>query len=295
MDVIIEWKKALFNVARCEIKQGSCSVVPSSVRKIQAKLVQRSGLTIEVKPDDRILGMFITGTGSDTVNRRLVISRLQATFSRNQAVLCREWLDEEARLRFWGTLMRGALYGVALLRPLLETCTRLATVNNGVVRRIQNVLRQPWENVTLHRKHVNAELKVARNELGLDIELEFCKYLIRWVGHVWRHPKCQFFKLLHHQNDAWLRFQRSASSSDRPGTRSEPGCVFRWAQSWVDLIDVRFSTDLSGQPVSGWSFEKADKDAILCRAEFLKSWIRPAAPVSGSIEDQADALVPVIP
>ena len=213
---------------------------------------------------------------------------------KNSKVLCRDWCDEEARLRFWGKCMRGALYAAAALRPQLETCTKLETVNNAIVRRIQNVLRQPWENITLHRKHVNAELSVARSSLGLDVGLEFCKCLVRWLGHVWRHPHCHLYKLLQHQNDLWLRNQRMSGDGNRPGTRQETGPVFRWAQTWVHLIEEEFETSSSSDqpPSSGWVFEKADKNSILVRASFLQQWIRPAATVSRAIMDQASALVP---
>ena len=105
----------------------------------------------------------------------------------------------------------------------------------------------------------------------------------------------QFFRLVCHQNDSWLQGKRESNSGSRPGTRIEPGCVFRWAQEWVHLVDESFavpSLDLASVK-SGWSFEKGDKKAISERAHFLIEWVRPPASVSRSIQDQAQALVPV--
>ena len=85
------------------------------------------GLSIEIKPEERILGMYVTCNGSDTVNRRLVTSCLEAAYSRNQAVLCRHWLDEEARLRFWGNFDAWSLIWSSYLatnaRDVHSTCS----------------------------------------------------------------------------------------------------------------------------------------------------------------------------
>ena len=290
LQMIVQWKKALWNIARCSVKQGSCVVVPSSVRKIQARQVVMADLVVDIKPEAQILGAFISCNGSDTAHRRLLVGRLQAAFARNQKVLCRDWCDEEARLRFWATLMRGAFYGAATLRPLLETFTRLSIANNGAIRRIQNVLRQPWQNITIHRKHVNAELSLACEQLGLDAEFEFCKQLVRWVVHIWRHPESNIYNLLLHQNDMWLQNKRDQHSSNRPATRSESGCVFRWADGWLSLIGTSF---LSHDPTSGWCFDKGNKIAVRARASFLKDWVRPPRTDARPLEDLPQAIVPV--
>ena len=291
LEMIEQWKNALWDVARCTVKPGSCVIVPSSVRKFATRQVSVGDLVVDIKAEERILGAYITCNGSETVNRRLLVGRLEASFARNRKVLCRDWCDEEARLRFWGTLMRGALYGAGCLRPILETFNRLTVTNNTIIRRIQNVLRQPWENITVHRKHVGAEASYARDELGLDIELEFCKQIVRWVGHIWRHPDSHIFSLIQHQGDSWLQGRRRQHSSHRPGTRTEPGCVFRWAEGWLDLVHNFYAVD--GGSISGWSFAKNNKNSVRVRAAFLKDWVRPPRANMGALEDLSQALVSV--
>ena len=94
-----------------------------------------------------------------------------------------------------------------------------------------STLLSTLENVIIFRKHVGAELTLAKDEFGLDIELDFCKNIVRWVGHLWRHPASIATKLVQHQSDAWLQQRRDADSANRPRTWTEPGSVFLWASA----------------------------------------------------------------
>lgn len=105
--------------------------------------------------------------------------------------------------------------------------------------------RASWQG--LIRKHVAVELTLALDELGLDTELGFCKSLVRWVGHIWRHPKSIVTLFVQLQNDACLQHLRNQDLSNRPRTRAEPGSVFRWAEFWVDSIGTTFSENLDAE------------------------------------------------
>ena len=132
-----------------------------------------------------------------------------------------------------------------------------------------------------HKKEVAAEVYYAKEMLGLDVEREFCKGIVRWCGHICRHQSSQIFQLLSIQRDDWIQSLRAAHSSMRPQTRAEAGVVYRWSEGWFDLMEASF----------GFTFLQSDKPEIDRRADFLLSWIRPSSVGNMPIEDASEVLV----
>ena len=284
IEMICSWKSALWEVARCEVKQGSAVVVPSSIAKCRAHQVIRQELAINIRPAERILGMYVTCNGSDVANRKLLLGRVAASFAKNCSILCRDSISEETRLRFWESLMRGALHGAALLKPMLETCVNLASANNRVIRRMLGIQRVLGESLMAHRRHVNVEVTYVREEMGIDIEREFVKCIVRWCGHIARHPDSQTFILLHEQGDNWLHAQRNQRASGRPGTRAQAGFTSRWAEGWHTAADEHFREYPANQ--SGWVFPKKHHFSIIARTNFLIDLIHPPAGPNRAIADE---------
>ena len=70
--------------------------------------------------------------------------------------------------------------------------------------------------------------------------------LASWLHHVFRHPRCPSYLLLHAQTADWLRHARVLSGkmsryfdgthAGVTRTRGESGNVARWAGKWLEAI-----------------------------------------------------------
>lgn len=155
-------------------------------------------------------------------------------------------------------------------------------MNNGGARKILGVGRG---------FNVSAELQRVQSEFKVCVHTFYCKCIVSYIGHCFRHrqhPIAKLFSLPLAGRLTSLRLEsrrlpsqtaemanqllRSVGISVGPlvagrlDVRSQSGYVFRWGEGWFEEIR-------DGGP--GWIFERDDTSAIQIRVNLLLDLFRP--------------------
>ena len=182
-----------------------------------------------------------------------------------------------AKVKWWQLQFRGIVsYFAAFIGCTLLMMQALAPVNNGGARKIMGV-GQGY--------NISSELRRVQSEFNICVQSYYCKCLVSYIGHCFRHsshPISKLFSLPLAGRLTSLRLEQRRVPSDsaqmarealehlgirlgsliagRPDIRGQSGYVFRWGEGWFE--EVR-----DGGP--GWSLQRDDKSAVDFRVNLL--------------------------
>ena len=133
--------------------------------------------------------------------------------------------------------------------------------------------------------NVSSELQRVQSEFNICVQTFYCKCVVSYVGHCFRHSAHPISKLMSlplAERLTSLRLRNRRLPSDtaqmardmlhglgirldslvagRPDVRGQSGYVFRWGEGWFEEIR-------DGGP--GWRFQRHDKSAIDVRVNLL--------------------------
>ena len=133
--------------------------------------------------------------------------------------------------------------------------------------------------------NVSNVLHSAQDDFRICVRTFFCKSIVRYLGHCFRHPSHPITQLLslplgRRLTDLRMQGRRSVPSDSaqtffnnlvslgiefgqlvagRPGIRGESGAPLRWGDCWFEQL----------RDSVGWNFAKDDKEAIDGRVQQL--------------------------
>jgi len=227
------------------------------------------------------LGYWITCNGDPVRNRATLVGTLRGKL----AIMDKRFssINAATKAKWWQKQFRGLVsYYAAFIGCSLLLMRALAPVNNGGARKVLGVGRN---------YNFSAELERAQTEFNICVHTFYCKCVVSYVGHCFRHGSHPISKLLslplaERLSSLRLRSRRMPSDSaqaahqaltdvgirlggliaGRPRVRSQSGFVFRWGEGWFEELR-------EGGP--GWRFERNDKSAIELRVNLLLDIFRP--------------------
>ena len=264
-----------------DIKEDSCEIVPSSTRRLQWPNVRSGCLMFNVFDEMKSLGYWITCNGDPVRNR----ATLTGTLRGKLAMMDRRFsgVTMAVKAKWWQLQFRGLVsYFASFIGCTCLLMQALAPVNNGGARKILGV--GPGFNVS-------AELQRVQSEFNVCVQSFYCKSLVSYIGHCFRHcdhpvSKLMSLPLAGRLRELRLNSQRDPSGSaqvarfvlsnlgvqleglvaGRPDVRGHSGYVFRWGEGW-------FEEFRDGGP--GWNFQRNDKSAVDVRSKLLLDIFRP--------------------
>jgi len=181
------------------------------------------------------------------------------------------------KAKWWQLQFRGMVsYYAAFIGCSALVMQALAPLGNGGARKV--IGAGPGFNVSSVLQQVQSEFKIC-------VQTFYCKCVVSYVGHCFRHsshPISKLFSLPFAGRLASLRLERRRAPSEsaqmarevlrnlgmrvtaliagRPDVRGQSGYVFRWGEGW-------FEEFRDGGP--GWTFEKEDSSAVDLRVNLL--------------------------
>ena len=182
-----------------------------------------------------------------------------------------------AKVTWWQLQFRGIVsYFAAFIGCTLLMMQALAPVSNGGARKIMGV-GQGY--------NVSSELRRVQSEFNICVQSYYCKCLVSYIGHCFRHsshPISKLFSLPFAGRLTSLRLLSRRVPSEtaqmatevlsnlgirmghliagRPDVRGQSGYVFRWGEGWFE--EMR-----DGGP--GWHIQRDDKSALDVRVNLL--------------------------
>jgi len=187
------------------------------------------------------------------------------------------------KAKWWQLQFRGLVsYFAAFIGCSMLIMRALAPINNGGARKIMNVARN---------FNISFELQRVQSEFNICVQTFYCKCVVGYVGHCFRHSSHPISKLMSLPLAERLTSLRSQSRrvpsqtaemardflsslgfsvgplvAGRPDVRGQSGYVFRWGEGWFE--EIRDSGP-------GWLFVKNDKPAVEYRVNLLLDIFRP--------------------
>ena len=187
------------------------------------------------------------------------------------------------KAKWWQLQFRGL---VSYFAPFIGCSCRmmqaLAPPNNGAARKVLGVGSH---------FNVSSELRAVQSQFNICVQTYYCKCIVTFLGHCFRHSAHPVAKLLslplagrldalRHERPrdpsgsaqaarqylSFLGVQVERLVAGRPDVRGHSGYPFRWGEGWFE--EVR-----DGSP--GWKFQKHDKSAIDVRINLLLDIFRP--------------------
>ena len=265
------------------IKDDSCEIVPSCSRRLQWSAIRSGHLRFSVVAETKLLGFWISCNGDNSTCKSVMLGGLRGKL----ACMDKRFTAVPAaqKAKWWQIHSRGYLaYFAPFLGCNRELLQSLAPINNQGARKILG-LRSNF--------NVHATLHNAQTEFNICVHRFFCKSVISYVGHVFRHMNQPVSKLLSLPLSERLDHLRllgpSGQVSDysiatrtflqnlglnlsdlihgKPNIRGHSGRPFRWGDGWF------FEIKDGGL---GWSFQKTDTYAVNKRTDILLElfWLR---------------------
>ena len=255
------------------------------------------GLTFKVVDEMKSLGYWISCNGNNNRNRSTMLGALKGKL----ALMDRRFTGVPRAVRaFWWKLQSRGIVGyfAGFLGVNKLTLQKVHTISNAGARKVLNVSA---------RFNVSATLHHVQDEFNICLSTYFCKCLVSYLGHCFRHSDHPIFGLLSlplrgRLTDLRLQGRRSVPSGlaqtnfdslvnlglevgrlirGRPATRGYSGAAVRWGEGWFEEFR---------DGGVGWSFEKTDSSAVDSRISMLLELFRPTSRLP-RLEDQGAQLL----
>ena len=276
------------------VKPGSTEIVPACSRRFIWPDIAMKGLTFKVQEEMKSLGYWITCNGNAVRNRATMIGTLKGKLAiMDKRFSC---VPELVRAKWWKLQFRGVVsYFACYLGVNRLILQKTRVLSNGGSRKVLRVGSNFNDSSTLTR---------VQNEFNICLSTFFCKSVVSYLGHCFRHADHPITKLMslplqERLADLRLQGRRSVPSgtaqahfnslvdlgvnlgqliSGRPAIRGHSGHAIRWGKGWFEeLRDGGL----------GWSFEKTDAAAVDTRVQFLLNLFLPVSRLP-RLQDQHD-------
>ena len=268
---------SLFQLGGYKIKDGSVEIVPACTRRLTWKDVRVDGLRCAVVDSCKLIGYTITCNGDVSTQKSRMIGTLRGLLASARKTVGKPGVPSCVRARWWRGQLQGLLgYSAAFIGPSKSTFRDLEVVGNGGARLIAGLSS---------RYLIGDVLERVQNENKTNALVIFSEFIVRWLGHVFRHPQLPVFAFLSRPLEerltalrvtgrraeisdyAWnsfqflqtLGFSGNPPVGGYPQVRGHTGHVFRWGAGWFSEIGDRV----------GWEIERTDKPEVAKRVEFL--------------------------
>ena len=266
----------ILHLRHLTIKPSSAEIVPANTGRKVWPSISLGGLTFEVVDEMKTLGYWITCNGDPVRTRSSVMGTLRGKLaSMDKRFVC---VPQARKAKWWQLQFRGVVgYFAAFIGCCCTWFRKLTTIANAGARKVLGVTAT---------YNVASELKRVQDAFKISVHEYFCKSVVTYVGHCFRHVDSPVYKLLSLPLDRRLtdlrrQGQRTVPSgfaqasfnylselgfelgqlvAGRPQIRGQAGYAFRWGDGW-------FSAVRDGG--CGWSFERNDKSAVQFRVQLL--------------------------
>lgn len=231
--ILAIWAAILFDLCGLYIKDGSCSVIKACPRLYEDYSFDMLGFKWQCCATMRLLGHWLSATGSCSEDRRRLRRSWEASFWRNSRVLTNSTLSLRPRLRFWAMLSQGiGQFRFSMWAPVSSTAALVEGWHNRILYRIVRLPCREGESRASYTMRRNRTVALERIQTKLSIRAQWAACLVRWLEHVYRHTEAPSALLLGIQDDQWLQTIRCLNRRGT-GTRSQGGFPIRWAEKWV--------------------------------------------------------------
>ena len=275
------------------VKSGSTEIVPACARRFVWPDISVKGLTFKVAEEMKSLGYWISCNGNNARNQSTMLGALKGKL----ALMDKRFVGVPPAVRasWWKLQSRGIVgYFASFLGVSRLTLQKVQTIGNGGARKVMGVNS---------RFNISSTLHNVQSEFKMCLSTYFCKSLVSYLGHCFRHSDHPVSGLLSlplkgRLTDLRLQGRRSVPSgvaqagfealvnlglevgqliTGRPAIRGFSGPAVRWGEGWFEEFR---------DGGLGWTFAKTDRAAVDERVSKLLELFRPVSRLP-RVEDQS--------